>query len=108
MREEPTFRHMILVDIRGQLAQQYLRAWQLGPGGPVSVDPVGGRIGVSLDESNDVDCDGPLPCWPLPIPADWRPLVSFEGDNGLSLLCRASLLGGDSSVLFSQGDCQRH
>ncbi|MDI1490833.1 MAG: hypothetical protein OHK93_002038 [Ramalina farinacea] len=50
---------------------------------------------VGLDSSNDIECDGSLPDWPLPIPNEWQAAVNTD-PLSLQSLCSASLLGGNS------------
>ena len=98
-----TNRRWILVNVRSQLLYQQERANLLLrvarlPTMMLTPSPLYPRTAaVGLDSSNDIECDGSLPDWPLPIPNEWQAAVDTDPLR-LQNLCSASLLRGNRSV----------
>ena len=65
---------------------------------------------IYLHSSNDIQCFGDLPEWPLPIPAGWESLMAEQGTLTLQKLCSASLLRGNRLhflfLWFNCGDAE--
>ena len=100
-----TSRRFIFVNVRSQLFYQQERAniiLRIGryPPTPLTPQPFFPRTAaVGLDDSNNIECEGPLPDWPLPIPNEWQAAVNTD-PLSIRGLCSASLLGGNPSVLL--------
>ena len=69
-----------------------------------------GDARVSLDKRNRIECDSPLPEWPLPVPDELRSMIDpnlIDPNHpalvmSLNKLCSVSLLGGRELVLRVQ------